>query len=272
MPTSNVARSNQLHPLTSNWVDRVRLQFGTVPDHKLSAIDQFVKRLASLGLYSDNATSIIRYLLIFSATSGFQGCNVPLIDTSRVGNAVLNNYSASSWSDSGLVGDGSTAFVDTRWFPSQPSSISSGNGHFLVWKTVKNAPRGVNGASDGNREWLLGGAFTAFNSILHAESTTVTSGVVLAESFDTAACHLCSRLDTSITYFRDGLLQNTILVSGVGFVLLRPIYLHAVNDNGTTSDFNGDRIFCNSLGDGLSANQCREYFNVLALLKNRLGA
>ena len=272
MPTRNVTRSIQLHPLTHNWANRVRLQSGTVPDHKLSAIDQFVRGLSNLGLYSDNASSKIQYLLIFSATSDFAGCNVPLIDISRVGNATLSNYSASSWSDSGLIGNASTAFVNTKWKPSLSPVLTAGNGHILVWKTVKNATTGVSGASEGNAEWLLGGVPGSFMLILHGASTTTTGGVALSESFDTAACHLSSRVDTSITYRRDGLLQNTISVSGVGFMCNVPFYLHAMNDNTLTAQFNSDRIFCNSLGDGLSANQCGEYFNVLALLKNRLGA
>ena len=272
MPTRNVTRSIQLHPLTSNWVDRVRLQSGTVPDHKLAAVDQLVKRLVSLGLYSDNAASKIQYLLIFSASSGFTGSNVPLIDISRVGNAVLNNYVAANWSDSGIAGNESNFYTDTKWSPSLSPMLATGNGHLLIWKTIKAATTGINGGSNSvaGGEWTLGRYFGVLEITLHGSASAGDAN--LNESFDSIGCHLSSRIGTSLTYRRDGVLSNNVTVTGVGTICSISIYLNALNDSGTPQHYHSDRIFCNSMGDGLTANQCSDYFDALSLLQDQLAA
>jgi hypothetical protein len=267
MPSRTTARVVQFHPLTYNWANRVRAVGGSIPTYKLSAIDQFIKCLVSIGLYSDNRASLIRYLLILSGSSSIQGCNVPLIDLDRVGNAILNNYVSADWSPAGLIGDAGTKFTNLRWIPFQ--NTISPDGHMLIWKTVKGDTNGAWGAqlNDLTDAWLCGlqGSTTYYGI---SDST----GISGASGLDTASCQILTRIGATQLFIRDRIIEKTDAMVYTSIPDLA-LWLHNVDTAPSANSYPAnDRVWVVGVGNGLTAGQAYIYHDALALLKSRIGA
>lgn len=83
----------------SNWLNAVRTLGGDANSSRQSALTILLKTLESYGLLS-----ALVYLIIYNATDGFSGCNVPLIRPAGLGNALLVNLVPGDRGDGGLIG------------------------------------------------------------------------------------------------------------------------------------------------------------------------
>ena len=83
-------------PPTENWISRLTAVGGSSSTAKRVAVDTALQALQAANLLVH-----FKYLLVYTASDGFTGCNVPII-SSGLAPANMVNFNEAQWSPKGL--------------------------------------------------------------------------------------------------------------------------------------------------------------------------
>jgi hypothetical protein len=236
-------------------MNRVRNAGGSVSTVKVLAADKLLSSLQNTGFYTPGSTSsIIRWILLIGGCDGFSGCNVPIVDVHGFGNSTLNNYVSGDWNSSGLAGNTSTKYIDTKYNMST-GGFSTSAGFFLFWDTSVTKPFpgyaaiGTNvtnvwtmywsGNQSGDFGSLWGGAGNTETFVTYPLTTGLTG---------------CLRT-SSTTFTRRSDSYSSIIASSTGTgVDSNTLYLGARNEPGGPANYHADRYLLALAGSSITSS------------------
>jgi len=287
-----IYRRDGTHPEAADWAARVVANGGTVGT-SLPAVDRFCRAIDAAGIRD----RFVRLNLFCGGPSntvaGLNACVVPLYRNtspsgSPLGNAIdenngpflPENYNETGASG-GLVGNGTTKYLDAGLAPSDLPSYTSA--HLAVYHSQ---PTGANqtrawiacrDTATASQIYLSNGMFSTsavfgqYMSNATANFNTGGSQTGAAGGFRVLSRTAVDRLDNY--YNAVSQTNSTINIAGgiVGVTSARPIFIFANNNQGTADSFMNGRVMAYSLGLGLSQSQVDAYNAAMQAFQTALG-
>ena len=259
------ARTALLDPLTQSFVTRAVAAGANQSNIKIIATDIFIKELRSKGLLS-----VLHYILLYPASGGFTGCNVPLIDLYSLGNSTLNNFVSGDWSASGLFG-GNTKYISSPYNP-VTQSLSVSSAHYWDWKITVDLSNTYNDA-EGCQDDGLGYQFQ-----IDVNGSLQPSGRIGAQSAGQAVTHtpgwyIVNQPGSQLELYRDttqlataGAGSGSMPNGNMAFMALQHVNSSYIYNYGVY------RSMGHGIGSGLTSTQRTDLYNALAAFKTNVGA
>lgn len=274
--TQRVTRNFDRHPDTANYRARSLSAGATISGSLLTATDKLIKAINSNGL-----RAIVRYLICPSAQDNFIGFNVPILDDG-VGVATNNGFVASDWNRSGILGDGSSKYLDTLWNPSTKLGVFSDSKpdiHIGVWISSflftgsELYPNISGGESVGGLDTAFGLDYNPALTEIYFQSQKDIKPTASMSSGESAYI-LGQR--TEVNYAE--IYKNNVLADSRS-TSASPIgdpnttfFISAFSGSGSPSYYGSSRILLVHYGSKLTQNQEGLLFNLLSLFKIAIGA
>jgi len=267
-----------LHPEAASWASRVVANGSSVSGSTLSAVDKFVK-----ACYANNIRDRLWRLNVF-AGAGLNAALVPLFrgpsaSGTQYGNTVDQSLGSPSFgaadytASAGLLGNGTSKYLDTGFNVNNLTASSFHLASFLVGTQSVTAPRALigalfNGVTDRFRLYVNATGTPASTYIIASElgvSTTASTNLNNAN----AGLMLASRVGaTDFAIYDDGSSVATNNASTAGVVGASPLFVFA--RTGPTEYFNG-RMGAYSIGAGMDSTQVVAYSTAINALQAALG-
>ncbi len=268
LPISQLMAS-QIHPVVVDWVGRIFANSGTIGEKSVSAVNRFWTTLTQ-----NNLTGKCKCLNPFIPDS-LSGMMVPLVSISGSGNWINSGFTSGDLTISGLIGNGTTKYVNTQFYPGHV--IGSGDGGFIAYVTVDVKANvneaGCTDAGGANAMRLYchyGDNNTYYNMYGPNINTIITTGTLVGYlgGFRTA--------NTSFTAYHAAaasghLVKITSAVSSTPVPSkVRPMYVFATNE-GTTANFSAKRLSFFAITNGLSSGESLIMYNAIQQLRMDFG-
>lgn len=269
------------HPEAAGWATRVRANGGSVSGATLSAVDRFCKAIDAASLRDRF------YRLNLFAGTGLNACLVPLyrgpslggtqygdtIDTNN-GPFVAGDY-AETGASGGLVGNGSSKYLNTGLAPSALPSIATG--HLSVY-----AITGFSGSTIYGLVSSLGSGF-AENYTIEANRSTAglygawgkggsfASLATSAQGAGNGHTIVSRTSSTALTAYRSGNLLRTDSASVTPSSSAANWYIFGHNANGTSVlNYAAARLGGYSIGASLDDAQAAAYYTAMQAFQTAL--
>jgi len=277
MPMNNrLLRPRQtIHLEAADWANRVQKNGGSVSGTTLSAVDRFVKaihaagirdRFYRLNLFCGNSDANLAAV----RTPLFRG---PSLTGTQFGNAtdtnagnlfVANDY-AETGASGGLVGNGTSKYLNTGLAPSALPSLATG--HLAAW---------TRGGSVASTTRMIGTTATVSANLMTLErrpsggvGDLVQWGSIATGTFsvgdDSAGLFSGSRLSlTNQRFFKNGSPATAVDTQSATVTShSNPWFVFAHNANGSPATYYQHRLASYSIGDGMTAEQMLAYYSAL---------
>jgi len=279
---------NAIHPEAANWAARVVANGGTVSASTAAAVNQFCNAIDA-----ESGLRACFYRLNPHAGTSLNACLVPLyrgqsfggetfgntIDT-NTGPFISGDYNETGASG-GLLGNGTTKYLDTGLAPSNLPSYTSA--HIAVYHSQ---PSGANqtrawiacrDTATASQIYLSNGMFSTsavfgqYMSNATANFNTGGSQTGAAGGFRVLSRTAVDRLDNYYNAVSQA--NSTINIAGgiVGVTSARPFFIFANNNQGTADSFMNGRVMAYSIGLGLSQSQVDAYNAAMQAFQTALG-
>lgn len=272
-----------IHPEAADWASRVRANGSSVSGTTLVAVSKFCKAIDAAGIRG----RFYRLSLMCGGTSGTAvGLNSALVplyrgpslggtqfggttDTNAGNLFVGSNYNETGPSG-GLLGNGSTQYLDTGIAPSNLPSYTSA--HISVYHSQPSGASQTRAwiacrdTSTASIVYLSNGMFNPQSAVFGQYMSNATANYNTGGSQTGAAggLRVLSRtaVDRMDNYYGDVSQANsTSNISGgiAGVTSTRPFFVFANNNQGTADSFMNGRVMAYSIGLGLSQPQVAAY-------------
>lgn len=171
-------------------------------------------------------------------------------------------------SSNGFVGNAAAGFADTKLTPSTTLSLNSTHVSYYS-RTSRNDTTAFRdlGAIDGAANNIQMLVRFSNNMRTEVNSNTLSSTVIATG----AGLFLATRLSSTNqqAYFNGGLVADyAVTSSGLPAV---PIYLSALNNNGSTAFFGNRQCAFATIGSGLDATESLNFYDIVQAFQTKLG-
>lgn len=262
-PYLTIADLYQYHFDSRAYEQKIRTAGGTISDRRLKMIDSLLVK----PIYEQNLRSKIRFLIPF-ASDGFTGANQTLYKNSGDSEPTFVNLSSSAFYNFGIVGDGSTSYINTNH-----SLAGYTTGHFFLSisegrRTFRNGGFWANGVEQGDNKLSFGGAggepldYSQWN---HVFGNTYFIGAINGtantrfRTDEMTGEHIQTRNGTAIQYFYNRRIYvSETTASGFNIPTIPP-FIMAANYNGNPGDYNYLTYRGVSFGDHLTTIEATNY-------------
>ena len=270
-----------LHPEAASWAARVIANGGSVGS-SLPAVDRFCKAIDAAGIRdrfyrlnllcggpSGNAVGLNSALVPLYRGPSSGGTQFGGTTDTNAGNLFVGSNYNETGASGGLLGNGSTQYLDTGIAPSNLPSYTSA--HMAVYHSQPSgttqtrawiACRDTAAASAvylSNGMFSTSAVFGQYMSNATANFNTGGSQTGAAGGLRVLSRTASNRLDN---YYGDVSQANstTDITGGIaGVTSTRPFFVFANNNQGTADSFMNGRIMAYSIGIGLSQSQVAAY-------------
>lgn len=272
-------RASGVHLEAAAWKTAVVANGGTVSGSTLSAVDKFCKSIDSAGIRDRF------YRLNLLCGTGLNAALVPLYrGPSRTGTQYGNTTDtnngpfvsgdyAETGSSGGLLGNGSTKYLDTGV---NASTFGRESTHLGVYGTSLNdagssygSLGGARNASAGNLIQLDGKRVTASNTYFsNSAPSSPVSGSPVASSGHVLGVSASS---TDLQMYVAGASTGSVTTDrGAGALVSQPIYIFANNFNGSPTDRSSMRCRGYSFGIGMTSAQALAFYTAMQAFQTAL--
>lgn len=227
---------------TLSYKSAVIANGSTVADPVLAAANAFI-----LGCKADGTWGQILRCNLFAAAT-FAGVPVPLVKGVGPSLDILTNFTSSDWSmPTGLLGDGSTKYIDTGV---AVNSLTAGNRHLGAYQLAPgSAYKKILGADDSTANAFNIGHGNPWTSVGFGDGTSTN----VATAIDATPGFICGSAGSSTTYVRSPIGTNSVATNG-GANLTRTIFMFAT-DRGYPQDISNGRYGGYTIGAALTLAQ-----------------
>jgi len=268
-------RSTGFHPEAQAWRNAVIANGGTVSGSTLTAVSNFCRSIDAAGIrdrfYRLN-------LFCGNSDSTLAAVRTPLYrGQSRTGTQyggttdTNNNFVAGDYAETGasggLVGNGTTKFLDTGLALDAMPTVATL--HLATWiragavTSVQRLIGAINSAA--TQQFFIDRRPTGNGGDVVHIGGSLGAGDGVAGSDATNVLFTASRISsTSITYYRNATAQNTQTGSVTPAAFASNIFVFCENRQGTgATTFANRRLACYSIGDGMTGAQVTSFYNAL---------
>ena len=277
-------RSTGFHPEAQDWRNRVIANGGTVSGSTLTAVSNFCR---SIDAASGLRAAILRANLFCG--NDLNACLVPLYraasrTASVLGNTTDTNFNFVSGdfqetgSGGGLVGNGSSKYLDTGLAPSVLSSLTSVHLSYSGTSLETSGDRIAIGAYGGTGAaapdlysadvyagYLSARAVRLGNAGSVGATTIATPGTTESHFIGTRTAAAASAI------YRGGTLATSSTTSASPTSTTRPFFVFALNQSPSPAAYTAARMRMYSIGNGLTAAQALAFSNAVIALNTALG-
>ena len=267
---------SSLDPETVNWLSRVDSAGGTVNENIIEAVDDYIKEIKGLKYQT---VSIRNKIIRENWFCGdFNSAFVPFFRNADESSAIIGNYKDVnnnydpleynySGERSGLIGNGSSRYINTGLIPSAVNEFQKNDVHFMIYSMSDSADAGRLGCrgSSGNGlyfypKYLNGNSYFNLNSNVESSATLPSgNGYIMFQRTSS----------TNLNSYYNNFLINSVQNSSTNKPDV-PIIIGAFNNNGNVSSYMKMRLGGYSIGASLSASQQIIHYNAVMRLMNRM--
>lgn len=241
------------------YINRVYTAGGTLTNTEANAVNQLVIDMKGAGIWT--AMKAVYPMVGASAAA----CAQNLKSSSFTGTFT----SGWTFASGGVTGNGSSTYMDTTLIPSV--SIASQDSMHLSYYANTNVKTeafniGVRGAN--NNDLFIGARFDSTNSYNNVNTASVTTR---SETSNVNGFLAVSRINSStFKYFKGNSVNQTYSITSTGLPNTYPIWLGALNLQG--SIFRSDNAQCAfaSIGDGLTDTQESNFYTAVQAFQTTL--
>jgi hypothetical protein len=267
-----------VHPEAAAWRSAVVANGGSVSSSTVKAVSTFCAAIDAAGIRDRF------YRLNLFAGTGLNAALVPVYrgpslggtqygnttDT-NVGPFVSGDY-AETGASGGLVGNGSSKYLNTGLASNSLPSITSGHLSVYMRSNSISATQGLIGADDSVNRFAF---FLRPSQILRGTWAEITNSTANNEttSFTTYPTNLYTFTRTAAAesvIYAGATASNTNTVSASPTAISTPWFVFAANNNSSAANFSSARFSGYSIGTGMSAADMTAYNTAMAAFQTAL--
>jgi regulator of extracellular matrix RemA (YlzA/DUF370 family) len=242
-------------PDAQAFFDRVTTAGGTLSETEKNTTNQLVLDMKSAGIWT-----------LMKAIYPMVGASAAACAQNLKSSSFTGTFSSGwTFASTGVTPNGTSAFFDTTYNPNTSGNLN--DAHFSVYLRTNVGANTVDlGAYDGAAETAIYPRFSG--NVIYSAINSATNASVVSNS-NSAAFFIVARNSSTDENTFINATKYTRTRASISKTN-RPLYLSAINFNGTASSFSNRQNAFASIGDGLTDTQASNFYTAVQAFQTTL--